>query len=182
MNNLSDKEILNMCRADNSSSYGFNLLVKKYQQKIYWIVRRILINHEDTNDVVQNIFVKVWENINNFREDSKLYTWLYRISTNEALLFLKKKKLKATLHFYNYEHKLINELQDDNFFAGDEIQMKLQKAILSLPVKQKLVFNMKYYDDLKYKEIAEILNTSVGALKASYHFAVKKIEKYIIDN
>lgn len=181
MNKSSDKEILNMCRAESSSSYGFNLLVKKYQQRIYWHVRRILINHEDSNDVVQNTFVKVWENINNFREDSKLYTWLYRISTNEALLFLKKKKRKAFFNLNDYDNKIINELKDDNYFSGDEIQMKLQKAIFNLPVKQKLVFNMKYYEDLKYDEISEILGTSVGALKASYHFAVKKIEKYIVD-
>lgn len=179
---MSDKEIIDLCRDDNNSSYGFNLLIKKYQQKIYWNIRRILINHEDTNDVVQNTFIKVWENINSFREDSKLYTWLYRIATNEALLFLKKKKRKNLLNFDDYEYKLINQLKDDNYFSGDEIQMKLQKAIIGLPVKQKLVFNLKYFDDLKYKEISEILNTSVGALKASYHIAVKKIEKYIVND
>ena len=136
-------------------------------------------DHDDSNDLVQDTFVKVWKNLKNFRADSKLYTWIYKIATNEALTFLKKKKRKYLLPIIDYENILSQKLQNDNFFSGDEIQLKLQKAILTLPKKQRLVFNMKYFDEMKYDDMSEVLGTSVGALKASFHIAVKKIENYI---
>ena len=178
----SDKEILEMILVKESCNYGFNLLVRKYQKQIYWHVRRIVIDHDDSDDVVQNTFIKIWKNINKFRDESKLFTWIYRIATNEALNFLKRKRQKLFIPLVNVEERLSNSLSDDIYFKGDEIQLKLQKAILQLPEKQRLVFNMKYYNEIKYEDMSEILNTSVGALKASYHIAVKKIEKIITEN
>ncbi len=168
-----------MCRNPESGNYGFNLLIRKYQEQTYWHIRRMVHDHDDANDLVQDTFVKVWKNLTNFRADSKLYTWIYKIATNEALTFLKKKKQKYLLPIIDYENYLSQKLQDDNFFSGDEIQLKLQKAILTLPEKQRLVFNMRYYDEMKYDDMSDVLGTSVGALKASYHIAVKKIENYI---
>ncbi len=179
MNDYSDKEILDLFRKKDSKNYGFNLLVRKYQEQTYWHIRRILIEHDDADDVVQNTFLKIWENLSNFREDSKLYTWIYRIATNEALSFLKRKRKRYIIPFIDVEKSLSKSLTDDNFFSGDEIQLRLQKAILTLPEKQRIVFNMKYFDNLKYEDMSKILDTSVGALKASYHIAVKKIEDFI---
>ncbi len=176
MTHNSDDKILEMCRNPESGNYGFNLLVRKYQEQVYKHIRRMVFDHDDADDLVQETFIKVWKNLNQFRHDSKLYTWIYRIATNETLSFLKKKKRKYLLPINDYENQLAKNLEDDNFFTGDEIQLKLQKAILSLPEKQRLVFNMKYFDEMTYEEISEIFGTSIGALKASYHFAVKKIE------
>lgn len=145
-------------------------------------IRRMVVDHDDTDDLVQETFIKIWKNLRNFRAESNLYTWIYRIATNETLSFLQKRKRKYLFTTIDYNSKLSKNLEDDNYYNGDEIQLKLQKALLTLPDKQRLVFNMKYYDDLKYKEMSGILGTSVGALKASYHIAVKKIEKSIIDN
>lgn len=175
----SDEYILSLIHDKNSQNYGFSLLVQKYQEKIYLLIRHMLIDHDDTNDTVQDVFIKVWKNIQNFREDSQLYTWIYRIATNEALSALRKKKNLFFLPIINIEKKLLESLADDNYFNGDQIQMKLQQAILELPAKQRLVFNMKYFGALKYEEIAEITGTSTGALKASFHLAVKRIEKYL---
>ncbi len=180
MAELQDEEILSLF--NDNPNYAFNLLVKKYQKQIYWHVRRILIDHDDTNDVVQNTFIKIWNNIDNFRQESKLYTWIYRIATNESLTFLKHKKTFLFIPIINIEKELINKIDDDHFFKGDEIQKKLQKAILQLPEKQRIVFNMRYYDHLKYEDMAEILRTSTGALKASFHIAIKKIEKFLTEN
>jgi len=171
-----------MCRNPETRNYGFNLLVRKYQKQTYMQVRRMVLDHDDANDLVQETFLKVLKNLSQFREESKLFTWIYRISTNETLSFLNKKKRKFMLPIFDYTNQLSKNLEDDNFFTGDEIQKKLQKAILRLPAKQKLVFNMKYFDELKYEEISEVLGTSVGALKASYHIAVKKIEQFLKDN
>ena len=176
---LSDKELLERFRTPDTKNYSFNLLIRKYQQKVYWHIRRIVIDHDDADDVTQETFIKVWKNLENFKEESQLFTWIYRIATNEALSHLRKKRNKFFIPIMNVERKLERTLIDDNFFSGDEIQLKLQKAILTLPEKQRLVFNMKYYDELKYEEMSEITGTSVGALKASYHHAVKKIEEYI---
>ena len=175
----SDKNILSLIHDKNSQNYGFSLLVQKYQGKIYWLIRHMLIDHDDTNDTVQDVFIKVWNNIHDFREDSQLYTWIYRIATNEALSVLRKKKNLFFLPILNVEKKLLESLTDDNYFNGNQIQMKLQKAILELPPKQRLIFNMKYFNALKYDEISEITGTSVGALKASFHLASKRIEKYL---
>lgn len=167
-----------MYRVSDTQNYAFNLIVRKYQERIYWHIRKIVINHDDADDVVQNTFLKVWGGLQNFREDSQLYTWLYRIATNEALTFLKRKKTKYFLPIIDVEQQLSNSIESDAYFDGDELQAKLQKAVLKLPEKQRLVFNMKYFDEMKYEEMSEILGTSVGALKASFHHAVKKVEKF----
>jgi RNA polymerase sigma factor (sigma-70 family) len=182
MPEYSDKELLEFFRDKQKRNFAFNLIMRKYQEKLYWHIRKIVIKHDDANDVIQNTFIKVWKNLENFKEESKLYTWLYRIATNEALSFLKKKKTKYLLSLVDYESKLKETLVGDVYFNGDEIQLKLQKAILNLPKKQRIVFNMKYFDEIKYNDMSEILGTSVGALKASYHHAVKKIEKYVKEN
>ena len=177
MADFTDKELLEQFRVEATRHAAFNLIVLKYQKKIYWHIRRIVIDHEDANDVIQNTFIKVWKGLDNFKEDSQLYTWLYRIATNEAITFLKQKK--AFISFDDVSHGLSDSLQYDSFFKGDEIQKKLQLAILTLPEKQRIVFNMKYFDEMKYEEMSQVLDTSVGALKASYHHAVIKIEQYI---
>jgi RNA polymerase sigma-70 factor (ECF subfamily) len=178
----SDTEILKTCRVKDTSNYGFHLLVNKYQKQVYWHIRRMVIDHDDANDLTQDTFVKVWKNLKNFREDAKLFTWIYRIATNEALSFLNSKKRKFFLSFTNFENHMAVKLEDDTYFTGDEIQKKFQKALLMLPEKQRLVFNMKYFDEMKYETISEVVGTSVGALKASYHIAVKKIENYLKEN
>lgn len=175
----SDSELLADFRNAETRNYAFNLLIRKYQKKVYWHIRRLVISHDDANDVTQEAFVKVWKHLDNFKEEAQLFTWIYRIATNEAISFLRKKRTRFFIPLINVEEQLTRSLKDDNFFSGDEIQLKLQKALLKLPEKQRVVFNMKYYDELKYEEISEVLGTSVGALKASYHHAVKKIEKYI---
>jgi len=179
MNNYSDKELLEMYRVNDTRNYAFNLIVRKYQERLYWHIRKIVVNHDDTDDVIQNTFLKVFGGLEFFREDSQLYTWLYRIATNEALTFLKRKKTKYLLPLVDVEYQLSNTLECDEYFNGDELQLKLQKAVLKLPDKQRLVFNMKYFDEMKYEDMSQMLGTSVGALKASYHHAVKKIEKFI---
>lgn len=179
MTEYNDKELLEKFLDENTRHYAFNLLVNQYQQKIYWHIRRILLDHEDTNDVIQNVFIKVWKNLENFRQDSLLYTWLYRIATNEALTFLKQKKRRALVSFSDVEYEMADSLSSDPLFTGDKIQLKLQQAIIKLPPQQRLVFNMKYFDAMKYEEISEILGVTVGALKATYHHAVKKISKYV---
>ncbi len=177
MSHLSDQEILKLVLNKDSKNYGFNLLIKKYQQKVYLHVRRMVYNHDDADDVTQNIFIKVFENIDKFREQAQLFTWIYRIATNEAISFLKKKKVRSFVTFSDNPHSQASALFEDPLFDGDAIQQKLYKAIEQLPRKQKLVFNMKYFDEMKYEEISAVLGTSVGALKTSYHHAVKKIEK-----
>lgn len=173
-----DKELLKIFHNPDSKNYGFNLIVNKYKQRIYWHIRRLVITHDDADDLVQNTFIKAWQNLENFREESQLYTWLYRIATNEALTFLNKKRKRFFIPIHDVEKELSNHIESDSLFTGDEIQKKLQKAILTLPEKQRIVFNMKYFEEMKYDDMEEILGTSVGALKASYHHAVKKIEKY----
>jgi RNA polymerase sigma factor (sigma-70 family) len=177
-----DKELVQLFRKENSRNYAFNLIVKKYQEKLYWHIRKMLISHEDTDDVLQNTFINAFQGLDNFREDASLFTWLYKIATNEALTALKKKKRRYFLPLDDVGSQLEKTLEADDYIDGEDIQIKLQKAILKLPDKQRLVFNMKYYDEMKYEEMAEILNTTVGALKASYHHAVKKIEKYLNEN
>ena len=177
-----DEELLDQFRKEETCNYAFNLLVRKHQQRLYWHVRRIVIDHDDANDVIQNTFIKIWKSLDNFRADSQLYTWMYRIATNESITFLNQKKKRFALSLDGVEHELSNHLTSDSYFSGDKIQMKLQQAVLKLPTQQRLIFNMKYFDGMKYEEIAEVLDLSVGGLKASYHHAVKKIEKYITGN
>jgi len=174
-----DRDILRLFHKSESRQAGFALLVKTYQKQVYRHVRRMVIDHDDTNDITQDIFIKIWNGLENFKGKSQLYTWIYRIASNEALSFLKKRSRIHLLPLADVENKLAETLHDDNYFTGDEIQYKLQQAILKLPRKQRLVFNMKYYDGIKYEEMSQILKTSVGALKASYHHAVKKIEKFM---
>ncbi len=177
MTEYSDKELLEIFKNDNAN-YAFNLLVSKYQKKLYWHIRKIVISHNDTDDVLQNTFIKTWQNLSKFREEANLYTWLYRIATNESITFLNKKRKQNHYSIDEEDSFLINTIKSDELFDGDEIQMKLQKAILTLPQKQRIVFNMKYFDEIKYEDMSKILETSVGALKASYHHAVKKIETF----
>ncbi len=179
---IEDSQILEKFADEHTRHEAFSLLLKKYQQKIYWHIRRLVIDHDDADDLTQDVFVKVWKYLANFRSDSQLYTWLYRIATNECLTFLNKKKQKNNVPLDEVSHDLADTLTEGSYFNGDKIQMKLQQALLTLPEKQRLVFNMKYYDDLKYEEISEITGTSVGALKASFHLAVKKIEAFLLSN
>lgn len=158
---------------------AFRELISNYKERLYWHVRKIVISHDDADDVLQNTFIKIFKNIDKFNQESKLFSWMYRIATNEAITFINKRAKKRNLDIGDYQHELTSTLANDEFFSGDEIQEILQKAIATLPQKQQLVFNMKYFDELKYTEISEILETSVGALKASYFHAVKKIENYI---
>lgn len=176
---MEDQEILAKFMNPESRNLAFNQLVRKYQQKIYWHIRKMVIDHDDADDLTQETFIKVWKHLENFRQDAQLYTWLYRIATNECLNFLKSKKRKFFLPIHDVSAELSAKIDESQLINGDEIDLKLQKALLKLPDKQRLVFNMKYYDDLKYEEISQILGTSVGALKASYHLAVKKIEEYV---
>lgn len=179
MPDYTDIELVELFRDANKKHFAFNLLVRRYQEKTYYFVRRMVINHDDADDVVQNVFIKVWNNLENFREDSRFFTWLYRIAVNESLSFLKSRNLRSYLSLSSPEASMLKAVQDDNYFDGTEIQKRLREAIVCLPRKQQLVFNMRYYDDLSYEAISEILGTSVGALKASYHFAIKKIEKHV---
>lgn len=179
MNEYSDTELLEKFKDESSRHYAFNLLVNQYQQRLYWHIRRILLQHDDANDVLQNVFIKVWHNLENFRGESQLFTWLYRIATNESLSFLKQKKRRFLVSFNDVEYEMADKLSNDPLFTGDKVEMKLQQAILKLPPQQRIVFNMKYYDGLKYEEIAQILGLTVGGLKATYHHAVKKISKYV---
>jgi RNA polymerase sigma factor (sigma-70 family) len=177
---VEDAEILSKFQDEKTRNEAFNLLLKKYQQKIYWHIRRMVIDHDDSDDISQDVFVKVWKNLAGFRNDAQLYTWMYRIATNECITFLNKKKAKNNISLDEVDYSLADTLADSTYFDGDKAQRKLQEAILTLPDKQRLVFNMKYYEDMKYEEISDVVGTSVGALKASFHLAVKKIEAFLL--
>lgn len=174
-----DKELLAMFRDEQRKNYAFNLITRKYQERLYWHIRKMVISHEDADDLLQNTLVKAWSALGDFREESQLFTWLYRIATNESLTFLRKKRTRLFLPIVDVEAQLSNTLESDPYFSGNELQKKLQKAILRLPEKQRIVFNMRYFDEMKYEEISAVLGTSVGALKASYHHAAEKIEKFL---
>ncbi len=177
---MDDKEILEKFRSEDTKTLAFNHLVKKYQQKIYGLTRKMVIDHEDADDLTQETFIKAWNSLANFRGESQIFTWLYRVATNECLAFLNKKRKRFFLSTDDVANELTTKLEDGNLITGDEIAIKLQKAILTLPDKQRLVFNMKYFEEMKYEQMSEILGTSVGALKASYHIAVKKIEEILL--
>tara|TARA_R110002050_G_scaffold285094_1_gene434568 strand:+ start:2531 stop:3073 length:543 start_codon:yes stop_codon:yes gene_type:complete len=166
-------------KTKNTQAQAFEVLVNTYKERLYWQIRGIVLNHDDADDVLQNTFIKVYKNIDGFKGDSKLFSWMYRIATNEALSFIKQRAKMQGITDEDYQEKLVSNLQADVYFEGDEIQLKLQQGIATLPEKQKLVFNMKYFQELKYEEISQILDTSVGGLKASYHLAVKKLEQYL---
>lgn len=174
-----DKELLLLFRDPDTRESAFTRIVKKYQEKIYWHIRRMVVEHEDANDVMQNVFIKVWKNLENFREDSQLYTWLYRIATNECLNFIDQQKRRKTSTID--EDYMANKLKADKDFDSKKLEWKLQLAIQQLPEKQRLVFNLRYFEEMPYEEMSKILDTSEGALKASYHHAVKKVEDYILN-
>jgi RNA polymerase sigma-70 factor (ECF subfamily) len=176
---VSEQTLISDLQNKEIQSQAFEILVNTYKERLYWHIRRIVLNHDDADDVLQNTFIKVFRNIDGFKGESKLFSWMYRIATNESLTFLKQKSKKLGLNDMEYQERLVENLEADVYFEGDEIQLQLQKAIATLPEKQKLVFNMKYFDELKYEEISEIVGTSVGGLKASYHLAVKKLETYL---
>ena len=176
---IDEKLLVKQLKDPDTQEIAFRTLISNYKERLYWHIRKIVLSHDDTDDVLQNTFIKVFKNINGFKEESKLFSWMYRIATNESITFINKRAKEKNVDISDLQYKMAENLEDDVFFDGDEIQLTLQKAIATLPQKQQLVFNMKYYDDLKFKEISEILNTSVGALKSSYHYAVKKIEKQI---
>ena len=174
-----EEEIVLLLRDPERAREGFSRIVNLYAEKLYWQIRKMVLNHDDANDLLQNTFMKAWANIDLFRGEAKLSTWLYRIALNECITFLKKQRAQNQVSIDDSDLFLMDQLKDDPYFDGDELQKRLQEAILTLPEKQRIVFLMKYYDDMKYEEMSEILGTSVGALKASYHHAVKKIEDFL---
>lgn len=176
-----EREVLALLQDEKTQRRGFEMIVAQYSEQLYWQIRRMVYSHEDANDLLQNTFVKAWTSIDYFRGDAKLSTWLYRIALNECLTFLSKQRAMSTVSLDDPEADVLQKLESDPYFSGDKIQAKLQKALLTLPEKQRMVFNLKYYQDMKYEEMSEIFGTSVGALKASYYHAVKKIEKFFDD-
>ena len=176
---LDDQELLRQFRQAETKEQAFSAIVKKYQEKLYWHIRRMVVTHDDTNDVLQNMFIKVWNALDNFREDSQLYTWLYRIATNESLTFLQQQKKRSSVSLSDVESGLSNKVRADEGFDANRLEWKLQVAIQQLPDKQRAVFNLRYYDEMPYEEMSRVLETSEGALKASYHHAVKKVSEYI---
>lgn len=174
-----ESDLIKNLKNKNTQNVAFDNLIQLYKEPLYWHIRRILLDHDDSNDVLQNTFVKVFKGIQSFKGDSKLYTWIYRIATNESINFLKIKSKKYLQGYQEMTNHMLSNLKDDPYFDGDELQLKLQFIISKLPEKQKLVFQMKYEQNMKFKDISEILGTSIGALKASYHIAVNKIKKEI---
>ncbi|WP_283635657.1 RNA polymerase sigma factor [Aquaticitalea lipolytica] len=176
---INELELLNRLNAEQTKEQAFKELLNLYKERLYWHIRHIVKSHDDTDDVLQNTFIKVYKNIHAFKGDSKLFSWMYRIATNEAITHLNQNSKRYSISSEELQQKAVNNLKSDVYFEGDEIQLKLQQAIATLPQKQQLVFNMKYFEDIKYSEMSNILDTSEGALKASYHIAVKKIEEYL---
>lgn len=176
---MTEEEIIHQLKHGGDKQRAFRALVKQYKERLYWHIRRMVISHDDADDVLQNTFIKVWSGVEGFRSEAGLYTWIYRIATNESLSFLAQRKRKGS---GDYEESLLENMQADSYFDGDAAQVLLQKAILTLPEKQRLVFNMRFYEEVKYQDMAKILNTSEGALKASYHHAVKKVSEYVQNN
>ena len=179
---LDEEQLLQELSNPATANSAFAKLVEEYSERLYWQIRKMVLSHDDANDVLQDVFTKIWLNINNFRGESKLSTWLYRIAINESITFINKKKKEKNISIDEDDSFLTNILEGDTYFDGNDAQKKLQKAVQTLPEKQKLVFQLKYFEDMKYDEISQILGTSVGGLKASYHHAVKKVEKYLSDS
>lgn len=176
---IDEKLLVAQLKDKSTQEIAFRNLMGLYKKQLYWHIRKIVLTHDDADDVLQNTFIKVFKNIHQFKEDSKLYTWIYRIATNESITFINKKASKLNVDISELQYAMADNLEHDENYSGDNIQLLLQKAIVTLPQKQQLIFNMKYFDEMKYEEISEVLETSVGALKASYFHAVKKIENYI---
>ena len=179
MNTYNEKEIIALLQDPARQKEAFECIVNEYSEQLYWQIRRMVLSHEDANDLLQNTFIKAWINIDYFRAEAKLSTWLYRIALNECLTFLNKQRAASTVSLDDPEADALQKLESDPYFSGDKAEMALQKALLALPEKQRMVFNLKYYQEMKYEEMSDIFGTSVGALKASYHHAVKKIEKFL---
>jgi RNA polymerase sigma factor (sigma-70 family) len=182
MDEATDTALVAAFRDECTKENAFAAIIKKYQQKLYWHIRRMVITHQDADDVLQNTCIKIWNGLQNFRADSKLYTWLYRIATNESLTFLAIQKQRRNISIDNTDYEMSNTLQAEINFDAQKIEWKLQMAILQLPEKQKVVFNLRYFDEMPYGEMSVVLQTSEGALKASYHHAVKKIELFILNH
>ncbi len=174
-----DQDILELLFTKNNTSESFKILFNRYHKKVYWHARRMVVDHEDADDITQNVFIKIWNGLIHFKGEAKLSSWIFKITANETLNFIKSKKIKAALSFHDYESILIHKISDPNVFSGTEIENKLQKAILTLPPKQRQVFLLRYYDNMPYERMSESLGTSIGALKATYHHATSKIEKKI---
>ncbi len=179
MQKYADSELLEMLKFPDKKAQVMTIIVRTYQERLYWHIRKILISHEDSNDVIQNTFIKIHQNLQSFKGNAKLSTWMITIATNESLQFLKKKKRHILEPLENVALRQSDHLTAENYFSGDEIAKKLQEAILTLPIKQRVAFNMKYFDEMKYEEISKVLGTSVGALKANYHHAKNKIQEYL---
>lgn len=177
-----DRLLIEKLRTPGKAREAFNEVIRTFSEPLYWQIRRLVQDHEDTNDLLQNTFIKAWSSLENFRGDAKLSTWLYKIAINESLTFLARERKRNHLSLDDQESILINTIESDTFFDGDEAQRLLREAIATLPEKQRIVFNMKYFDEMKYEDMSSILGTSVGALKASYHLAVKKIEQFLDDH
>jgi len=177
-----DSELLVLFRDPATKESAYTSIIRKYQEKLYWHVRRMVVDHDDANDVLQNMFIRVWNGLENFREDAQLYTWLYRIATNESLTFLEQQKKRSSVSLSDVESGLENKIKADKHFDAAKLEWKLQLAIQQLPEKQRVVFSLRYYDEMPYEEMSRVLETSEGALKASYHHAVKKIEDYILNH
>lgn len=175
----SEIQLVRHLQDEDKRNSAFRELVSTYKERLYWQIRNIVKDHDDTDDVLQNTFIKIFRNIHNFNGNSQLYSWMYRIATNEAINFLNQKAKKLKITSEDLQEQIVANLESDVYFEGNEIQLQLQRAIAILPEKQQQVFNMKYFQELKYKEISNILGTSEGALKASYHIAVKKIKEYL---
>lgn len=176
---LDEAKLIEQIQNPQQCRKAFSEIVALYSEPLYWQIRKIVLSHDDADDVLQNTFLKAWSNLSCFRAEARLSTWLHRIAINESLTYLSKQRQEQNISIDSDDSFLADKLEADTWFDGDDLQLKLQKAILRLPEKQRLVFNMKYFDDMKYEEISEILGTSVGALKASYHHAVKKIEEFL---
>ncbi|MBP3354647.1 MAG: sigma-70 family RNA polymerase sigma factor [Bacteroidales bacterium] len=179
MAQFDEDKITEELRHPDTCRDAFSEVVKHFSRSLYWQIRRMVLSHDDADDILQNTFLKAWSNIELFRGEAKLSTWLYRIAVNESINFLNKQKKMQNIPVEEEYEFMINRLESDEYFDGDEIQKTLQEAILTLPEKQRMVFNMKYFDEMKYEDISDILGTSVGALKATYHHAVKKIETFV---
>jgi RNA polymerase sigma factor (sigma-70 family) len=177
-----DSELLVLFRDPATKESAYTSIIRKYQEKLYWHVRRMVVDHDDANDVLQNVFIRVWNGLENFREDAQLYTWLYRIATNESLTFLEQQKKRSSVSLSDVGSGLENKIKADKHFDAAKLEWKLQLAIQQLPEKQRVVFSLRYYDEMPYEEMSRVLETSEGALKASYHHAVKKIEDYILNH
>jgi RNA polymerase sigma-70 factor (ECF subfamily) len=182
LTSISDNELLVQFRSPDTKERAYTAIIKKYQEKLYWHIRRMVVDHDDANDVLQNVLIRVWKGLESFREDSQLYTWLYRIATNECLTFLDQQKKKATVSLSDVESGLSNKIRAEQNFDANRLEWKLQLAIQQLPEKQRVVFSLRYYDEMPYEEMSKVLETSEGALKASYHHAVKKIEDYMLNH